>query len=145
MAYEKIKTVLVIAGLVLVTGLLCFCGGYAVCSAVTGSDEGDQRRAAIYEAGSANAQNLVSGAAEQLGRVSEEVHVARSAVESSITGFGELRNVSDRIAANSTESAETAGRIEERISNIESILNEAEKKDCVLEKDSVRINSGGSD
>ncbi len=143
MMHEKIRRVLIAAAVVLTLCAACFVCGWYYAVRRTGAD--DTKQSAEYEAGSDNAENLAAGIGEQLEGISGEVHGARSKIDESITGVGELRTVGDRITANSKGSAEAAGRIEDGISRIESVLDEAEKADAGPDSNYDSQHPGGAD
>ena len=140
---EKFKIILLCIGIYAVSVALAFAVGFWRGRTDIRTGGNDSERIERYEERSESAQNVVSGLEDGLGTVAEQMHGVGSKIESGITDVGELNSVGARIAGASTDIAESAGRIEERIQRIESILSEAEEKSIVLEECGDCIDPGG--
>ena len=71
------------------------------------------------------------------------MHGAGEQIAGGITDVGELGDIGARIEQGSRESSDTAARIEAALQRIESVLDEAEKKNGVLDRDGCGAGSGG--
>ena len=140
---EKNKVIFIVMVMYLVFAAVCLAVGFRLGCAHGGTGGDDSERAERYEERSGSAQNIVSGLEDGLGTVAEQMHGAGEEIKSGITDVGELRAASDRIAGAGSGIEEAAGRIENGIHRIESILSEAEEKSIVLEKCSDCIDPGG--
>jgi hypothetical protein len=121
----------------------CFFAGWLV--SVIARCGNDKVGTGEYEAGSAVADDIAEGIADGLQSVAGEMHGVGEQIADGITDVGELGAIGARIEQGSTESADAAGRIEAAVQRIESVLDEAEKADQVLDGDSGRIRPGGRD
>ena len=72
-----------------------------------------------------------------------KMHGAGEQIAGGITDVGELGAIGARIEQGSRESSVSAARIEAAIQRIESVLDEAEKKNGVLDHDGCGAGSGG--
>lgn len=133
--YVTAKKTLVTVLVLLCVLLLCMGIGFWRGCAYQRAKDDDSARAERHEERIESAQNTVDAVADGLAGVAEQVQSARTEIDESITGLGELGKVGDRISGTSQDIARTAGRIEERIRRIESILSEAEKSGAVLAGD----------
>ena len=140
---EKNKVIFIVMVMYLVFAAVCLAVGFRLGCAHSGTGSDDSERAERYEERSESAEIIINGIEDGLGTVAEQMHGAGEEIKSGITDVGELSSVGDRIAGASTDIAESAGRIEERIQRIESILSEAEEKNRILENSSDYIDPGG--
>ncbi len=135
------KRILFSAAAFIVVCAACFLAGWLV-SVIAGCGN-DTVGTGEYEAGSAVADGIAEGIADGLQSVAGEMHGVGEQIADSITDVGELGAIGARIEQGSTESADSAGRIEAAVQRIESVLDEAEKVDKVLDGDNGRIRPGG--
>ena len=142
---EKNKAIFIIVVLYLVFAAGCLIAGFCFGRINGRTSYDDSERTEGYEERSESAQNVVSGLEDGLGTVAEQMHGVGSKIESGITDVGELNSVGARITEASTDIEKSAGRIEEGIQRIESILSEAEEKGRVLADCSSCINGCDAD
>ncbi len=116
-----------------------FWRGYSHAGRSGGDSEGAER----YEKRNASASESVGRIEGGLGELAGQMHEARRAVDESLTGIGELREDSIRIAGRSQSIEGTAGRIEDGICRIEQIIFKAEEENGVLADDYDCIDPGG--
>ncbi|MBQ7158628.1 MAG: hypothetical protein IJS09_04275 [Treponema sp.] len=112
--------------------LLCLSLGFVRGCAYQSADERDKERAEQHTKRSESAANAVGAIADGIGGVADKVQSAGRKVDASVTGIGELRADIGRITGTGQDIAASAGRIEERLRGIESILSAAEKNSAVL-------------
>ncbi len=142
--HEK-KHIICAAIVFLVLFACAFAAGVWTGSAYRKSGTGYTAGTGWHEGRVESAQNAVDSVAGGLAGVAEQVQYARTEVDQGISGIGELGTLGSRIAGTGGVIEESAGRIEDRIQRIESILSEAERKDIVLAGCSSYIDSGGGD
>ena len=140
---DKKKIIAICVAFFILYLFVAFAFGFRLGCAHGGTVGDDSERAERYEERSGSAQNIISSLEDGLGTVAEQMHGTGEQIKTGITDVGELSSVGDRIAGASTDIAESAGRIENGIYRIESILSEAEEKSIVLEKCSDCIDPGG--
>ena len=140
---DKKKIIAICVAFFILYLFVAFAFGFRLGCAHSGTGSNDSVRTERYEERSESAEIIINGIEDGLGTVAEQMHGAGEEIKSGITDVGELSSVGDRIAGASTDIAESAGRIKERIQRIESILSEAEEKSIILEKCSDCIDPGG--
>ena len=119
----------------------CFLAGWLV--ALISRSEINSGGSGGYEAGSAVAEDVAGGISEGLQAAAGEMHGVGEQIAGGITEVGELGDIGARIEQGSRESSDTAARIEAALQRIESVLDEAEKKNGVLDRDGCGAGSGG--
>ncbi|MBR4464797.1 MAG: hypothetical protein IKS40_09315 [Treponema sp.] len=127
--FKKANTILLV---LLSTLFLCVGIGFVRGCAYQSADERDKERAEQHTKRSESAANAVGAIADGIGGVADKVQSAGRKVDASVTGIGELRADICRITGTGQDIAASAGRIEERLRGIESILSAAEKNSAVL-------------
>lgn len=127
--FKKANTILLA---LLSTLFLCVGIGFWRGCAYQRSDERDKERAEQHTKRSESAANAVGAIADGIGGVADKVQSAGRKVDASVTGIGELRADIGRITGTGRDIAASAGRIEERLRGIESVLSAAEKNSAVL-------------
>ena len=134
--FKKANTILLV---LLSTLFLCVGIGFWRGCAYQRSDERDKERADEHSERSESAENAVGAIAGGIGGLAEKVQSAgrkvdavRGEIGRSVTGIGELRADIGRITGTGRDIAASAGRIEERLRGIESVLSAAEKNSAVL-------------
>ncbi|MBQ6780262.1 MAG: hypothetical protein IJP62_03405 [Treponema sp.] len=134
--YRTAKKTLASVLVLLCVLLVCMGIGFWRGCAYGRSETGDTERTEQHTARTGAAQDAVTELADGLGSVAEQVQSAREKIDECVSGVGELGEVGDRIAGDGQDIARAAGRIEERLRRIESIIYAAEKSDAVLADDS---------
>ncbi len=127
--FKKANTTLLV---LLSTLFLCVGIGFWRGCAYQSADERDKERAEQHTKRSESAANAVGAIADGIGGVADKVQSAGRKVDASVTGIGELRADIGRITGTGRDIAASAGRIEERLRGIESVLSAAEKNSAVL-------------
>ena len=130
--HEKTRTFLVRLVLCIFVLAACFLAGFERGCAHDGASERDTERLGEHTERSAAVESAVAGIDGGIRRMEEQVQSARNSIDASLTGVGELKRDGDRIAEKSWSIAESVGRIEERLSSIESVISEAEKNGAAL-------------
>lgn len=137
----KKKRIALSAAFFLALCTACFLAGWLV--SLISRSEINPGGTGEYEAGSAVAEDVAGGISEGLQAVAGEMHGAGEQIAGGITDVGELGDIGARIEQGSRESSDSAARIEAAIQRIDSILDEAEKKNSRLDHDDSGTGSGG--
>lgn len=140
---DKKKIIAICGAFFILYLFVAFAAGFRFGRAHDRTGNSDSQRVKRYEDRNSSAVEAVGKLESGLNSVEEQMQGLGKQITDGITDVGELSAVGDRIAGASTDIAESAGRIEERIQRIESILSEAEEKSIVLEECSDCIDPGG--
>lgn len=137
----KKKRIALSAAFFLALCAACFLAGWLV--ALVSRSEINPGGAGGYEAGSAVAEDIAGSIADGLQSVAGEMHGVGEQIADGLTDVGELGAIGARIEQGSRESSDSAARIEAAIQRIDSIFDEAEKKNSLLDHDDSGTGSGG--
>ncbi|MBP5452938.1 MAG: hypothetical protein J6Y16_11930 [Treponema sp.] len=137
----KKKRIAVSAAFFLALCAACFLAGWLV--SLISRSEINPGGTGEYEAGSAVAEDIAGSIADGLQSVAGEMHGVGEQIADGLTDVGELGAIGARIEQGSRESSDSAARIEAAIQRIDSILDEAEKKNSLLDHDDSGTGSGG--
>lgn len=114
--------------------LVCFAAGFIVGYLFNErTSNRNQDRAYSYESGSENAQAIIDRTEQRAAAAEREMREARTVINTGLSGIGDIRAINDRLAEGNSTAAQSADRIEEGISAIESILQQAEDGDRTME------------
>lgn len=142
--HKGIKVQLLYIAVVLAVFVIIFAIGFKSSCSYFDRKADDSSGIEQYEKRSSDASDSLGRIEGGLSVVAEQMRSAGNEVAESLTGLGELREVSNRITERSQDFESTVGRIEDGICRIEKIIFKTEKENIVLADGYDCIDTGGS-